>query len=124
MEVQDAEDCFIIDRRGRVLLCVGDSEMAIEVLYIHNLLENMGFAHWQAPDIPVYEDNAACMEWGYHVIGGRVRAKHIDIRKHFAQEKIQNRKMRLFKVNTSSQLADIFTKQLNCSSFSPAEKGD
>ena len=28
------------------------SEMAIEVLYIHHLLENMGFM--QAPDTPVY----------------------------------------------------------------------
>ena len=45
------------------------SEMAIEVLYIRNLLENMGFV--QATNTPVYEDNAA-----NHVIGGRERAKH------------------------------------------------
>ncbi len=30
------------------------SEMAIEVLYLRNLLANMGFE--QAPDTPVYED--------------------------------------------------------------------
>ena len=35
-------------------------EIAIEVLYIRNLLENMEFV--QAPDTPVYEDNAACIE--------------------------------------------------------------
>ncbi len=57
------------------------SKMAIEVIYLWNLLENMGFP--QAPDIPVYEDNTACIEWGNHVIGGRERAKHIDLRKHF-----------------------------------------
>ena len=73
----------------------------------------MGFA--QAPDTPVYEDNAACIEWGNHVIGGR--AKHIDIRKHFAHEAIQNRQMRLVKVETSSQLADIFTKPLQLQQF-------
>jgi hypothetical protein len=55
------------------------------------------------------EDNTACIEWGNHVIGGRERAKHIDIRKHFARETIQNRKMRLVKVDTSNQLADILT---------------
>ena len=38
------------------------SEMAIEVLCLRNLLANMGFE--QAPDKPVYEDNAACIEWG------------------------------------------------------------
>ena len=45
------------------------------------------------------------------------RAKHIDIRKHFAHETIQNRKMRLIKVDTSSQLADIFTKPLQLQQF-------
>ena len=35
------------------------SEMAIEVLYIRSLLENMGFV--QAPDSPVYEDNTVCI---------------------------------------------------------------
>ena len=38
------------------------------------------------------------------MIGGRERAKHIGIRKHFAHETIQNRQMRLIKVETSSQL--------------------
>ena len=42
-------------------------EVAVEVLYIRNLLANMGFE--QAPDTQVYEDNAACIESGNHVIG-------------------------------------------------------
>ena len=60
----------------------------------------------------MYEDNTACIEWGNHVIGGRERAKHIDIREHFAHEVIQRQEMRLIKVDTSLQLADIFTKPL------------
>lgn len=86
------------------------SEMGIEILYLRNLLGNMGFT--QKPDTPVYEDNTACIEWGNHIIGGRERAKHIDIRKHFAHEVIQNRQMRLIKVDTSKQIADMFTKAL------------
>ena len=54
-----------------------------------------------------------CIEWGNNVIGGRERAKHIDIRKHFAHEVIQNGKMRLVQVATALQLADIFTKPLH-----------
>ena len=49
------------------------------------------------------EDNTACIEWGNNVIGGRERAKHIDIRKHFAHEVIQNGEMRLIKVATKYQ---------------------
>ena len=82
----------------------------------------MGFE--QAPVTPVYEDNAACIEWGDNVFGGRERAKHIDIRKHFAHETIQNRRqMRLIKVETSSQLADIFTKPLQLQQFIACRDG-
>ena len=85
--------------------------MAIEIIYLRNLLANMGFP--EKPKTPVYEDNTACIEWGNHVIGGRERAKHIAIRKHLAHEVlIQRQEMRLVKVDTSLQLADIFTKPL------------
>ena len=47
-----------------------------------------------------------------HLIGGRERAKHIDIHKHFAHEVIQRQEMRLVKTETTRQLADIFTKPL------------
>ncbi len=90
------------------------SEIAVEIIYLRNLIQNMGLP--QDDDTPVYEDNTACIEWGNHIIGGRERAKvaakHIDIRKHFAHEAIQNRHMRLIRVWTDEQLADIFTRAL------------
>ena len=85
------------------------SEIAVEIIYLCNLIRNVGLP--QEDDTPVYEDNTACIEWGNHVIGGRERAKHIDIRKHFAHEVIQNRHMRLIRVPTDEQSADIFTKE-------------
>ena len=87
------------------------STAAVEVIYLRYLLRSMGFApkKWT----PVYEDNNACIEWGNNIIGGRERAKHIDIRKHFAHEAIQNGHLRLVLVDTSEQLADIFTKGLH-----------
>ena len=67
------------------------SEIAIEIIYLGNLLKNtttcIGFQ--QADDTPIHEDNTACIEWGNHIIGRRERAKHIDIRKHFVHEVIQ-----------------------------------
>ena len=91
------------------------SEMAIEIIYLCNLLKNMGFT--QDPNIQVYEDNTTCIKWGNQVIRGRERAKHIDLRKHFAHETIQNRHMQLIKIDTSHQLADLFTKALPPAQF-------
>ncbi len=61
----------------------------------------------------MYEDNTACIEWGNNVVGGRERAKHIDIRKHFAHEVIQNGNMKLIRVSTTSRLADILINPLH-----------
>jgi hypothetical protein len=82
------------------------SEMAIELIYLRNILEDIGFP--QPPDNPVY----ACIEWGNHITGCRERAEeHIDLRSipHMTQSKI-NRMMRLIKVDTTKQLADVFIK--------------
>ncbi len=79
------------------------------MLYPSKLLEQLGFV--QKPPTPVYEDKTACIEWGNIAIGGRERAKHIDIRKRFAaHEVVQNGETRLVRVPTSSQLADILGK--------------
>jgi hypothetical protein len=68
---------------------------------------------------PVYENNTAYIEWGNNVINGRERAnlKHIDIRKHFSHEVNRTREMKLIKVSTTSQLADILTKGLHMPQF-------
>ncbi len=105
MALEAAEDHCAINGRNSA------STAATEVLYLRNLLERMGFA--QAQPTPVYEDITACIEWRNNVIGGREGAKHIDIRKHFAHEVIQNVHMKLIRVSTTSQLADILTKQLH-----------
>jgi hypothetical protein len=94
------------------------STAAMEVLYLRYLLERLDFA--QQKPTPIYEDNSACTEWGNNVIGRRERAKHIDIPKHFAHEVIQNGEMRLVKVPTSAQLADILTKGPSAEPFSRA----
>ena len=91
------------------------SEMAVEIIYLRNLLSNMRLQ--EDDDTPVFEDNAACIEWSNHVMGGRERAKHIDIRKHFAHEAVQNRHMRLHKISTEYQLADLLTKPLHRRAF-------
>ena len=86
------------------------SDFAKEIIYLRSLLANLGFT--QDGSTHVYEDNTACIEWGNNVIGGRERAKHIDIRKHFAHEAIKNGHLILKKVPTMLQLADIMIKDV------------
>jgi hypothetical protein len=50
---------------------------------------------------------------GTDVTGGSERDKRIDIRKHFAHEVIENGVVKLVSVSTTSQLADMLTKQLH-----------
>jgi hypothetical protein len=87
------------------------SAAGCEVLYLRTLLNCLGFK--QKKPTQIYADNTACIEWGNNVIGGRERAKHIDIRKHFAHEVIQHGTMRLIKVPTAQQMEDILTKGLH-----------
>ena len=61
---------------------------------------------------PVYEDSNACIEWSNNIIGGRERAEHVNIRKHCAHGAIQNGHPRLVRVDSSEQLADVFTESL------------
>ncbi len=71
----------------------------------------------QDPDTRVYEDNTACIKWGNYVIGGRERAKYINLHKHVAHETTQNSQTRLIKVDTSKQLSDLFTQALPHAQF-------
>nr|GFA45544.1 retrovirus-related Pol polyprotein from transposon TNT 1-94 [Tanacetum cinerariifolium] len=61
--------------------------------------------------IPMYCDNksaiALCCNNVQHS-----RSKHVDIRYHFIKERVKNRVIELYFVNTEYQLADIFTKAL------------
>jgi hypothetical protein len=109
LEDADASDYFDINCRGGTAEAeyFSASTAATLVLYLRNLLDQMGCAQ-QAPT-PVYHDKTVCLEWGINVIGGRERAKHINIRKHFAHEVLQtgHRKLRLLNhVSTTSQLAE------------------
>ena len=67
------------------------SVVAKEIIYLRRLFENLGM-QMKAPT-PVGEDNSACIEWANYIIGGRERAKHIDLRKHFAHQAVQDGEM-------------------------------
>ncbi len=89
--------------------------MAVEVIYLRKVLGNMRLG--EIDHTHVYEDNTACIKWSNHVMGGRARAKNIDIRKRFAREAVRNGHMCLYKIPTEYQLADLLTKSLQGGQF-------
>jgi hypothetical protein len=118
-ELEAAGDDLAVHGRGAKFYSA--SEGAVQALCIRGLLVNMGFdpEGWT----PIHEDNKACIEWGNNVIEGRERANHIDIRAHFAHEVIQNGHIRLVRVDTANQLADVFTKSLQPAQFAACMSG-
>ena len=84
--------------------------LALEMIYLRRLLADLGLA-MRCPT-PVGEDNSACMEWTNCVVGARQRARHLELRVHHAHHALQAGEIRLYKVQSSEQLADILTRQL------------
>ncbi len=103
MQKTTAPSSGVHGRGGVLLSCrlsIGD------MLYLRKLLDQLGFA--QQYLTPVYEDNMACIKWGNNIIGGRGRAKHIDI----PTRSFRMVKCYLFEFR-HQQLADILTKGLH-----------
>ena len=74
------------------------------MMYLRNLV---GYMRLPAVDsTSVFEDKTACIEWSNRIMSGRERAKHMDMRKHFVHESVQNGHIRFIKIPTEFQLAD------------------
>ena len=86
------------------------SDFAKEIISLRTLLCSMGFAQ-DCTTTKHNEHNTACIEWRNNIIGGHERTKNIDIRKHFTHGAIKNGHMILWKIVTTSQLADIMCIQ-------------
>ena len=90
--------------------------MAVEIIYLRNLLGNMRLPATRVKT-SAFEDRMACIEWSNHIMGGRERAKHMDIRKHVAHEAVQTGHIRSIKIPTEFQLAGWLTRGLHRRQF-------
>ena len=64
----------------------------------------------------VYEDNNGALELAKEP-KYRPRTKHIAIKYHHFREHVKNKSIRIQKIDTKEQLADIFTKPLEKTQF-------
>jgi hypothetical protein len=80
-----------------------------EVIFLETLLGELGFRTTRATTI--YEDSQSCIKLANNPeLHGR--SKHIDIRYHFVQEKVERQQFTIVYCNTKYMVADIFTKAL------------
>jgi hypothetical protein len=90
------------------------SSAVSELLWIKHLLCELGY-QFDEP-LKVFEDNVAAIARAEN-IGGQTRAKHISLRHHFIQDKIEMKEIQLIQVGSIDNIADGFTKPLPTSPF-------
>jgi hypothetical protein len=98
-----------------VVLSTTEAELMIlcslvqECLYLKHLLGELGLTITNL--IPLYEDNRSTI---LIVRNSELhgRSKHIDVRYHFIQDLVEQQVFDIHHVESSLQLADIFTKSL------------
>ena len=89
---------------------VAASTLVQEITYCRKLLEALGFPQPFATSVA--EDNATAISWSEGSVGGSDRAKHIDLREHYVHDAVAQGVLKLIKVSTEDNLADLLTKPL------------
>ena len=85
-----------------------------QILWIRNQLNDYGI---DVNKIPIFCDNTSAIAISNNPVQ-HSRTKHIDIRYHFIREHVMNGTVVLHFIPTADQIADIFTKPLDESTFS------
>jgi len=88
---------------------VAASETAKEILWLRQLLTEIGFS--QRAATVMFEDNAACIRMATNH-GVSSRNKHLEVKMHFIRDLVNTKTIKLVKIGTKEQRADIFTKNL------------
>ncbi|KAH4050789.1 hypothetical protein HBI95_077750 [Parastagonospora nodorum] len=90
---------------------VAAAEAAKEAIWMKNFVNELNIPSVKITTIPVFIDNMSAMKLAknpeFHA-----RTKHIDIRHHFLREQVLSGNIRLIRVRTQENPADLFTKVL------------
>ncbi|KAF0758332.1 hypothetical protein AaE_003971 [Aphanomyces astaci] len=111
---------WIAKRLRSVVLSTTEAELMIlctvaqECLYVKQTACEMG--HPITSAITLHEDNQSTIKI-VNNSGHHGRTKHIDVRYHFINDLVEQQVFRLEYTNTRLQVADIFTKPLDITTF-------
>ncbi|KAL4030898.1 hypothetical protein IC575_009152 [Cucumis melo] len=84
-----------------------------QLIWMKNMLLEYGF---DQDTMTLYFDNMSAIDISKNPVQHSL-TKHIDIRHHFIQELVEVKVIKLDHIRSNLQLADIFTKPLDASSF-------
>jgi len=85
-----------------------------DTVYLRQLLKEMDLLN-EGPSV-VYGDNTASLAIGSNDML-HTRVKHVDIKLHFVRDYIRSKDIQLKYIDTTNQLADLFTKSLGSDQF-------
>ena len=86
-----------------------------EVMYLRNLLDEMGFP--QGDSTLIWEDNKAAILVAEQETSSAGRCKHIDVKYRFVAEAVKDGIVRVRYTPTDTNMADLFTKPLTIAVF-------
>ena len=89
------------------------SEIGREIIWLCNFFDEIG-VKYHRPQI--FCDSASAIKWSEDPIQHQ-RTKHVEIDYYYIRDIIAKEKVDLFKIDTESNLADIFTKNVDTKTF-------
>ena len=93
---------------------IAASQCGQEVVYLREILK--GFGAEQENCTRVFEDNQACIAMSENTVH-RERSRHIDVRKYYVRELVEDKLIKLMPCGTKEMTADALTKSLPYPSF-------
>ena len=89
---------------------VATDECTKHLLYMRNIVQNMNLLQLFMPSpVPVYNDNAACVQWSKNMTTKGLR--YIQIRENAIRESVQSQIITIKHTDGKTNLADLFTKE-------------
>jgi len=93
---------------------IAASQCGQEVVYLCEILK--GFAAEQDCCTRIFEDNQACIAMSENTVH-RERSRHIDVRKYYVRELVEDKLIKLIPCGTKEMKADALTKSLMYPAF-------
>ena len=110
MESEVVDDCGFVYTEAELVAAV---EAAKEALYLRRLLCDLGFVY---EGVDVYCDSQSAIHLAENLAFSS-RTKHIEVRESFLVSMSEEKLVRLQKVHTKENAADMFTKSLPVAKF-------
>ncbi|KAL0553674.1 hypothetical protein IC582_007575 [Cucumis melo] len=105
------QNCVSLSTVEAEYIAVGSG--CTQMLWMKNMLNEYGIIQ---DVMTLYCDNMSAIDISKNPVQ-HSRTKHIDIRHHFIRELVENKVITLQHIRSNSQLADIFTKPLDATTF-------